>query len=498
MRKNNQSLSLVLLLVGLLTVSTFGLPSAFADKPNVVVFLADDQGWGDLSLNGNTNLNTPAIDSLARDGASFDNFYVCPVCSPTRAEFLTGLYHARLNVTSTSAGGERMDLGVPTIADILKAQGYRTAAFGKWHSGMQYPYHPCGRGFDLFYGFCSGHWGNYFSPLLERNGELVQGRGFCVDDFTNQAIEFMHDCVAKDEPFFAYLPYNTPHSPMQVPTEFWSEFKNKDLKMRNRDPQREDVEHTRAALAMVENIDMNVGNVLGKLDEWGVASNTIVLYFTDNGPNGFRWNGGMKGRKGATDEGGVRSPLLVRWPSKIAPGKKIETIAGAIDLLPTLAELTGARLSSAKLQTQELDGTSLAPLLTQDLTNVTWPQRAIVNSWRKKVSVRNQRFRLDNGGKLFDIDSDRGQKTDVTARFPEVHKELTAIASAFRTDVLSKQSAVDQRPFTLGSEKFRHTQIPARDAVFTGGIIRSNKFPNCSFSPTGKMKNKRSLGLSKC
>jgi len=134
-----------------------------AKQPNVIVILTDDQGWGDLSLNGNTNLTTPHIDTLAKDGVSFDRFYVCPVCSPTRAEFLTGRYHARSGVYSTSAGGERIDLDEKTIAQTFKAAGYTTAAFGKWHNGMQYPYHPNARGFDEFYGFCSGHWGDYFS-----------------------------------------------------------------------------------------------------------------------------------------------------------------------------------------------------------------------------------------------------------------------------------------------------------------------------------------------
>ena len=137
-----------------------------ADRPNVVVILTDDQGWGDVSINGNSNLSTPHIDSLAEEGIRFDRFYVCAVCSPTRAEFLTGRYHARSGVYSTSAGGERMDLDEVTIADSFKAAGYATGAFGKWHNGMQFPYHPLGRGFDYFYGFCSGHWGHYFDPLL--------------------------------------------------------------------------------------------------------------------------------------------------------------------------------------------------------------------------------------------------------------------------------------------------------------------------------------------
>ena len=167
----------------------FAITLGYAETPNVIVILTDDQGWGDLSLSGNKNLSTPNIDSLATDGASFDRFYVSPVCSPTRAEFLTGRFHQRSGVYSTSAGGERMDLDEVTIADSFKAAGYKTAAFGKWHNGMQYPYHPNGRGFDEFYGFCSGHWGNYFSPMLEHNGEIVNGEGFVVDEFTDKAMD---------------------------------------------------------------------------------------------------------------------------------------------------------------------------------------------------------------------------------------------------------------------------------------------------------------------
>ncbi|MCF7973278.1 MAG: sulfatase-like hydrolase/transferase, partial [Phycisphaerae bacterium] len=220
-------------------------------RPNIIVILTDDQGWGDLSMNGNVNLATPHIDSLARDGVSFDRFYVCPVCSPTRAEFLTGRYHPRSGVYSTSAGGERIDLDEMTIAQTFKAAGYATAAYGKWHNGMQYPYHPNARGFDEFYGFCSGHWGDYFSPPLEHNGRLVQGDGFMIDDFTNQAMTFMTEKA--NTPFFLYLAYNTPHSPMQVPDPWWTAHKDQQLAMRHREPDREQIDHTRAALAMCEN-----------------------------------------------------------------------------------------------------------------------------------------------------------------------------------------------------------------------------------------------------
>ena len=450
--------------------------------PNVVVILTDDQGWGDLSLNGNTNLSTPNIDSLARDGASFDRFFVCPVCSPTRAEFLTGRYHSRSQVFSTSAGGERMNLDETTIADTFRASGYATAAFGKWHNGMQYPYHPNGRGFDLFYGFCSGHWGNYFDPMLERNGQITRGKGFVIDDFTEQAIDFIEE--HRDRPFFVYLPYNTPHSPMQVPDRFWEKFKDHSLPMRHRD-NKENMTHARAALAMCENIDWNVGRLLKKLDELQIADDTIVTFFHDNGPNGSRWNGGMKGRKGSTDEGGVRSPLLMRWTNGIAKGRKITQIAGAIDLLPTLADLSGIPQRSNK----PLDGRSLKPLLTDG--NVDWPDREIVSVWNKKLSVRNQQYRLDDRGVLFDLTKDPGQRTPVTNQ-PEIAAKLKAAANGWRTNLKPlDRTHDDQRPFVIGHPDYKYTQIPARDGIAHGSIKRSNRFPNCSyFSNWTKLSDK--------
>ena len=177
--------------------------------------------------------------------------------------------------------------------------------------------------------------------------------------------------------------------------------------MHNREAERENVDHIRCALAMCENIDWNVGRLLEKLEDWGIQENTIVIYFCDNGPNGVRWNGDMKGRKGSTDEGGVRSPLLIRWPAKIEGGKFVTQIAAAIDLLPTLSELTGVPLVSQ----QALDGKSLAPLLLGE--SQSWPDREIVSHWNGRVSVRNQRFRLDHQGALFDIDKDPGQRRNV-------------------------------------------------------------------------------------
>ncbi len=449
---------------------------ADAKPPNVLVFLSDDQGWGDLSRSGNVDLSTPNIDSLAREGASFDRFYVCPVCSPTRAEFLTGRHHAYSGVHSTSAGGERMDLDETTVADLFKAAGYATGAFGKWHNGMQYPYHPNGRGFDEFYGFCSGHWGNYFDPMLEHNGRIVKGEGFCVDDFTDKAMAFMADAVKKGKPFFAYVPYNTPHSPMQVPERFWRRFSERPLQLKNQQKKenpRQDL-HKRCALAMCENLDWNVGRVLGKLDELGVSENTIIAWFHDNGPNGIRWNGGMKGRKGSTDEGGVRSPLYVRWPAGIKPGTRIPQISTARDLLPTLCDLCNVPLEKDK----RLNGASLKPLLLG--ASADWPDRILINHWKDKISARSQRFRLDNKGKLFDMVADPGQKKPVNEKHPDALRELSARVKAHRDEHMEGYFKED-RLFVIAHPGSPFTQVPARDGVAHGNIKRSNKFPNCSY-----------------
>lgn len=443
-------------------------------RPNVIAILTDDQGFGDLSIHENTALSTPNIDRLARSGAQLDRFYVSPVCSPTRAEFLTGRHHVRCGVYSTSEGGERVNPDETMIGEVFQEAGYRTAVFGKWHSGMQYPYHPNARGFEEFYGFCSGHWGNYYSPMLDHNNEMVQGDGFIIDDLTNRVIEYVTQ--HQEEPFFVYLPYNTPHSPMQVPDRWWNKFKDMKLPANHPKVQPKYVEHTRAALAMCENIDWNVGRLMSKLNELDLADNTIVVYFCDNGPNGNRYNVGMRGRKGSTDEGGVRSPLFVHWPSKIRAGVKVPQICSAMDLLPTLAELAGVEVSS----THPLDGISFANLLFE--IDDAWEDRTLVHHWNGKVSVRTQQYRLDHQGRLYDIPEDPGQSSPINDANPEVVASLTKVANEFRASMLQDHGKeFDTRPFLIGHPDAKRTQVPARDGIGHGNIERSNRFPNDSF-----------------
>ena len=445
-------------------------------KPNVVIILSDDQGWGDLSINGNTNLSTPNIDGLARTGVSFDRFFVCAVCAPTRAEFLTGRYHSRSGVRGVSTGQERMNTDEKTLADTFKAAGYATGAFGKWHNGSQWPYHPNARGFDEYYGFTSGHWGEYFDPPLDHNGKPERGKGFIADDLTNHAISFIEK--NKDRPFLCYLPLNTPHSPFAVPQKDWLRFKDKPLPLRAREAAAEKTDETRCVLAMCENIDQNVGRVLQRLDSLGLADNTIVVYFCDNGPNTARWNGGMKGRKGSVDEGGLRSPLFIRWPLKLPTGHVVKEIAGAIDLLPTLASLAAIE----RVGDKPLDGRDLTPLLMGE--NRQWQERIIFGHQNGNVSARSQHYRLDARGGLFDMESDPGQTRDIATERPEIAAKLLTAVNAWRGDVLGNtggKPAPDDRPYPVGYTEFPRTPLPARDGIPRGGIKRSASAPNCSY-----------------
>ena len=459
--------------------SLFGSNFCFAnllnaqnESPNIILIMADDQGWGDLSFNGNLSVSTPSIDRIAKEGASFTNFYVCPVSSPTRAELLTGRYAARGGVHDVTRGGERLNLTEVTIADYFKETGYITAAFGKWHNGTQYPYHPNERGFDEFYGFCSGHWGNYWSPMLEHNGEIVTGTGFIIDDLTSKAIDYIKK--NKDRPFFVYLPYNTPHSPMQVPDKWWDKVKNRLIKQGTSTMEPENQDFTKAALALTENIDWNVSRVMSAIEELGLDERTIILYLTDNGPNSNRWNGDMKGRKGSTDEGGVRSPLFIRWPGHIQKGIVIDQLSGAIDLMPTLLDMAGKKPSFRN----EIDGISLKPMLKNP--NII-ANRTLFSHWNGRKSVRVQDYLLNQEGKLYHTRSDRSQKNDITHSHKEKADEMTRALSGFEVDILNLLPEKDKRPFVIAHPKERFSKLPARDGKAYGNIERSNQYPNSSY-----------------
>ena len=474
---NNKIIWVAGLLLLVLFCQSFGVRAADKAQPNVVIFLADDQGWGDLSIHGNKDLKTPHIDSLAKEGVSFDRFYVCAVCAPTRAEFLTGRYHPRTGVHGVSRGAERMNLDEKTVADAFKAAGYATGCFGKWHNGMQYPYHPRARGFDTFVGYCSGHWGDYFDAELERDGVYFKSKGYITDVVADEAIGFIEKQAMQSKPFFCYVPLPTPHSPMQVPDKYWGRHKDKPLLMDHPDQREGSLIHARAALAMVENIDDNVGRVLKKLDDLKLDDHTIVIYFSDNGPNGNRWRDGMRGQKGSVDEGGLRSVMHMRWPGVMEAGRVINRNAAAIDLFPTLSAMAGVEAGNMK----PMDGINLFPaFLNRGFDYQLIPSRSIYSRQGGRVSVRTDKYRLDDKGRLYDITSDPGQTKDIANQMPALAARLENRVKDWCKEVGLNQKP-EPRPFTVGHKDWPLTELPARDATTQGGIKRSSIHPNCSY-----------------
>lgn len=420
--------------------------------PNVVLVLTDDQGWGDVPRNGNQYLDTPVLDSFAAGGAALEQFHVSPVCAPTRAALLTGRYPWRCGVDGVTRGRETMRLNETTIADLFGRAGYVTGCFGKWHNGAHYPYHPNGRGFNQFLGFCSGHWNNYFDTRLDSNGEMVRTEGYIADVLTAGAVSFIEQNASK--PFFLYLPYNTPHSPFQVPDEFYDKY----FRMTG-DP-------TLACIyGMVENIDRNFGRVLDTLERSGVRGRTIVVFITDNGPQTERFNGGLRERKGSVFDGGTRVPCYVQWPGRIQPGISINRPSAHIDMLPTLCAMAGVGMQG----TQPLDGLNLAPLLTGKKTD--WKDRKIFTGWRRNGAVHTGRWSMvlrgDNPPQLYDILADPGQRHDLADTHPGVTAEL---AGAFETwKVQARSAGLAPPPVPVGHPGWPVT-LPGHEAELSGGL----------------------------
>ena len=433
--------------------------------PNVLLIVSDDQGWGDIRSHGNQKIDTPVLDRLAAEGARFDEFFVSPVCAPTRASLMTGRYHLRTGTAGVSRGMETMRAEEVTIAEIMGAAGYATGLFGKWHLGQSYPFTPRAQGFQEFLGFTTGHWEDYFDPKLEHDGEVIHTRGYITDVLTDGALNFIRR--HRDRPFFAYVPYNAPHAPNQLPDAYYDKYVGRGL-----DPV------TAAIYGMVDNLDGNIGRLLAELDALGLRENTIVLFMSDNGPHTDRYNAGLRGRKGSVYEGGVRAPLFIRWPDRIRPGSRVDRIAGAIDLLPTLVELTGVR----RARTLPLDGRSLVPLLSGSA--VDWPERTLFShqnrgSGRPSMfpgSARTERYRLVRNAdawELHDMIQDPEEKTDIAATHPAVVERLAAAYEGWFREVSRKGNVPP--PIQVGHVEAPVVAFPASEATFTGKIEYANQ-----------------------
>jgi arylsulfatase A len=460
-------------LLGLSAVSVLGGPRLFAQedeqKPNVLLVMTDDQGYGDIHSHGNPLIDTPTLDNFAKQAVRLDRFFVSPVCAPTRASLLTGRYHLRTGTHGVTRGRENMRENETTIAQIFKNSGYKTACFGKWHNGSNYPYHPNARGFNTFTGFCAGHWNNYFDTTLEHNGSAVKTKGYIADVLTEHAIDFIEQ--NKDLPFFCYLPYNTPHGPYQVGDKYFDKYKGRGVD-----------DQTAAIYGMCENIDDNFHKILEALERLGLAENTIVVFTTDNGPQTKRFNANMKGKKGSVDEGGVRVPLFIRWTDKIKP-KEIAQISSHIDILPTLVELAGVKMP----HTLPLDGISLAPLIEEK--NQEYPDRTIFTFSNPRGknrfiagSVRTQKFRAvgqsKNRWRLYDMLNDPGQTTDLAKTEPAV---LNKLRSAYLTALKDVTKDGFDLPTHIGYGEWPLVVLPAHEAL----LIKNDKKGISYITPYG-------------
>ncbi len=349
-----------------------------APRPNIIVVMTDDQGYGPVGAHGHPWIRTPHLDRLHSQSLRLTRFLVSPTCSPTRAALMTGRHPLRNGVSHTHSERERLTLEATTLPEVLRTVGYATGIFGKWHLGDEEEYQPHRRGFDEAFIHGAGGIGqaydcscadapnnSYFDPVIKHNGSFVKTDGYCTDLFFTAALGWIKQQQENDQPFFAYIVTNAPHAPFLAPPENEKRFTDRGF-----------TKDQAGFYGMVENIDENMGRLLEKYENWGLAENTVLIFLSDNGMVGgtpsrpgvvmgtteqgepmLAYNAGMKGLKGSVDEGGVRVPFFVRWDGHVRAGRDAPQLTAHIDLFPTLAELAGA-----EIPTDQVEGRSLLPI----------------------------------------------------------------------------------------------------------------------------------------
>ena len=430
----------------LLTISVRPCCGADSNKPNIVLVMTDDQGYGDIGFRNNPHLKTPNLDRFARDGVQVDRFYCSPVCAPTRASLMTGRYYYRSGVIHTSRGGAKMHGREVTLAERLKSGGYATGIFGKWHLGDTYPMRPMDQGFDVALWHKSGGIGqtpdkpnSYFDPQLWRGNEKVEATGYCTDIFFDAAIEFIE--AHHTEPFFVYLPTNAPHTPLEVAEDYAEPYRKLGLN-----------DTTARVYGMVANIDENFGRLLDFLENRKLRKNTLIVFFGDNGPQQQRFNAGLRGRKASTYEGGIRVGACWQWPARWPEPKKVEAIAAHIDVAPTLLAAAGVPAEEPKF-----DGTNLLPILDGQegagagRTLFFQCHRGLAPKPFQNCAVVTDRYKLVGGPgtfnredldpsaepvlELYDVAADPGEQKNLAGELPEVLAGLRDAYSGWFQDV---------------------------------------------------------------
>ncbi|MBC8354035.1 MAG: arylsulfatase [Planctomycetes bacterium] len=459
------SLFLSATLLAALLVSPFAMLMA-AQKPNVVLVITDDQGYGDLSCHGNEVLKTPNIDELFRESVRLTDYHVSPTCSPTRAALQTGHWTNRTGVWHTIMGRSLLRENEVTIGQVFKEGGYATGMFGKWHLGDNYPYRPEDRGYTEVMRHGGGgvgqtpdYWDNaYFDGSYFHNGKPEAVDGFCTDVWFDYAKRFIRNQKKADKPFFAYISTNAPHGPMHSPVKSSNPYKDLKVNVQN-------------FFGMIANIDDNVGQLREFLDDEGLTENTIFIFTTDNGSSSGDkvFNAGMRGKKGSEYDGGHRVPFFMHWPKGgIVGGRDVTELTAHVDVLPTLIKMCGVGAPA----NVEFDGRNIFALLNRRAA--AWPDRILITDsqrvkdpikWRKSA-VMTTRWRLNNGKELYDIKADPGQTKNVaTDHAPVVHR-LTAFYDAW-WDELTPTFAQDCSIY-LGHPADNPATLTCHDWITTG------------------------------
>ncbi|WP_420603568.1 arylsulfatase [Flagellimonas sp.] len=480
------------------TMMTFVAHAQEKKRPNVILIITDDQGYGDLGITGNDQIKTPVLDQFAKESVRLTNFYVSPVCAPTRSSLMTGRYSLRTGVRDTYNGGAIMASNEVTIAEMLKQGGYRTGIFGKWHLGDNYPSRPNDQGFDESLIHLSGGMGqvgdfttyfegdrSYFDPVLWHNGEQEKYMGYCSDIFADNAVQFIEQ--NKDEPFFCYLSFNAPHTPLQVPDKYYQQYKDIDPSIAfeknnsaSRPMSEKDKEDARRVYAMVTNIDDNIGKLLKKVGDLGIAEDTIIIFMTDNGPQQLRYVGGMRGKKGSVYRGGVRVPFFLRYPAQFKGNKDIEATSAHIDVLPTLAQLCKVEVPSDR----KIDGKNLLPLLEDK--KVDWADRSLFFYWARRYPELYHNIALQKGAHklvgqtnynasiadfgLFNIKKDPNEQQNIVRENQDLAVDLKKEMDAVYHELIASKNLVNPPPIVVGNDAENPIILNRNDASGERGI----------------------------
>lgn len=474
-----------------------GLSGQMPEHPNVILIITDDQGYGDFGFTGNPHVKTPVLDNLARQSIRFNNFYVCPVSAPTRAALMTGRYSLRTGVRDTYNGGAMMASSEVTIAEVLKSSGYTTGHFGKWHLGDNYPMRPVDQGFDESVMHLAGGMGqpgdfatwprgdsSYFNPVLWHNGKQQRYNGYCTDIFAGEAIRFIEE--NKNRPFFCYLAFNAPHTPLQVPESYYKIYRNIDPstgfeKDGRPFPQMtdKDKEDARKVYAMVTNIDDNVGRLIKKLDELKIAEKTVVIFMTDNGPQQRRYNAGMRGLKSSVYCGGVRVPFWIKYPSLKKSNIEIDATAANIDVLPTIAGICKAKMPAD----MKIDGISLLPFIEGKRSE---ENRPLFFYWTRhspelysNIALQKGRYKLVGNAdyntsadkfELFDIEQDPFEQNNIVKDHPDRAAEMKIELDLTFKELAGSGNLIEKPRIEIGSLHENPVILNRNDADGQWGI----------------------------